>query len=136
MCDPGVENQIRWAAHTVSETVVDSSLRGKLDFSASKITKLVPRLQKFCPRVFSSVRTVCAALSSKALPNLKKVFLREPDGLDLAQFTRVIFTQLCVTHPSVMDPTEAPTTIALIQDMFAQIGIVIVCFLIFVCEIQ
>jgi WD40 repeat protein/Ca2+-binding EF-hand superfamily protein len=80
----------------------------------------VPSLFKFKPKLFQSVREICAALSSEALPMLKKKFLMT-EGLDINQFKEVIFGQLCTTHPKVMSPNEAPFTVAMLEEMFAQI---------------
>ena len=49
----------------------------------------VPELEKYKPRLFGAVKDLCSALSSLALPKLKKKFLAMPGGLDIETFTEV-----------------------------------------------
>ena len=81
----------------------------------------VPSLEKFKPRLFGSVKDMCSALSSLALPKLKKKFIASPGGLSIDDFTEVIFRQLYETHPLICEPSEAGYTVAMIQEMFQQI---------------
>ena len=96
--------------------------KNKFERCLELVINNVESLEKFKPRLFSNVRDVCAALSSQALPNLKKTFQKSEKGLNITQFTKVIFNQLANTHPSVMEESEAASTVALIQEMFQQIG--------------
>lgn len=96
--------------------------KNKFEMCLDLVINNVESLTKFKPRLFSNVRDVCAALSSQALPNLKKTFQKTEKGLNITQFTKVIFNQLANTNPSVMDESEAASTVALIQEMFQQIG--------------
>ena len=95
--------------------------KSKFDICLNLVIKNIPSLEKFKPRLFSNVRDVCAALSSQALPNLKKTFQHTSKGLNISQFTKAIFNQLATTHPAVMEESEAASTVALIQEMFQQI---------------
>jgi hypothetical protein len=109
-------------ANNATTVIVPIVQKSKFDICLGLVIKHIPALEKFKPRLFSNVRDVCAALSSQALPNLKKTFQQTSKGLNISQFTRAIFNQLASTHPSVMEESEAATTVALIQEMFQQIG--------------
>ena len=80
----------------------------------------VPSLEKFRPRIFSSVRTICGALSSQALPKLKYKFQRG-SGLDIDQFVEALFKQLKDSHPKILEINEASYTVAMLEEMFYQI---------------
>ena len=82
----------------------------------------VPMLEKYKPRLFSNVAEICAALSSHALPKLKKRFLKTEDGLPIGQFTDILFKQLFETHPRIIDDSECAYVVAMLQEMFYQIG--------------
>jgi hypothetical protein len=80
----------------------------------------VPCLLKYRPRLFPSVKSICAALSSTALPRLKKRF-SAGKGLPLPAFTDVLFQQLYHNQPALLDHTEASYTVAMLHEMFGQI---------------
>lgn len=80
----------------------------------------VPAYSRFQPRLFPNVKVICSALSSTALPNLKEKF-QEGGGLEIQNFTEILFQQLLQSHPTLVDVEEAAYTIAMLQDMFAQI---------------
>ena len=111
----------RWVTRAFMEPVFVSSLKEKQDMCTGLVINSVPALEKFRPRLFASIREICAALSSHALPKLKKKFQKTVDGLPLGQFTDVIFRQLFETFPKILDESEAPYTVAMLQEMFHQI---------------
>ena len=102
------------------ETVYVTSAKEKDEKCGTLIVDNVPALMKFRPRLFASVRALCAALSSQSLPKLKSKFLRT-DGLNIDVFTEVVFKQLCETHPLILAEQEAAYAIAMLQEMFHQI---------------
>jgi DNA-binding LytR/AlgR family response regulator len=71
---------------------------------------------------FRSVKDICAALSSTSLPKLKKKFLKTSSGLPIIPFTEVLFKQLHESYPKIVDEDEASHLIALIEELFNQIG--------------
>lgn len=110
-----------WAMKIFLEPVYVSSIKDKQERCTQMVIQAVPALEKFRPRLFSSIREVCAALSSHSLPKLKKKFQRSEEGLHIGQFTDVIFKQLYETHPRIIEDSEAPYTVAMLQEMFQQI---------------
>ena len=84
------------------------------------ILELVPAYAKYKPRVFSSVKSICSALSSSALPRLKKSFM-VPKGLPITQFTEALFVQLFDAKPKILELSEAAYSVALLHDLFGQI---------------
>lgn len=82
----------------------------------------VPSLERYRPRLFSNVKEICAALSSHALPKLKKKFQKNAEGLQITEFIEVVFKQLYESHPKIRDEVEASYTVAMLQEMFYQIG--------------
>lgn len=111
----------RWVAKSFMEPVYVSSLREKQERCTQLVIGAVPALEKFRPRLFASIRDICAALSSHALPKLKKKFQKNEEGLPIGQFTDVLFKQLFETYPKIIEEAEAPYTIAMLQEMFHQI---------------
>ena len=83
-----------------------------------------PCLENCRPRLFAAVSDLISALSSEALPFLKKKFLAgssNNDSLDISEFTECLFLQLYETHPTIIDELQAPYAVAMIQEMFLQI---------------
>jgi len=98
-----------WAARPLFEPVYHPIRTAKEAFCAELVIGVVPCLEKCRPRLFPSVRGVCAALSSDAFPKLKKKWFQgDDDSLDIDAFTEVIFCQLYETHPKILDELEAP----------------------------
>lgn len=110
-----------WTMRAFLEPLFVASMKEKQDRCTQLIINSVPSLDKFRPRLFTSIRDICAALSSHSLPKLKKKFLRNADGLPIGQFTEVIFKQLYETFPKIIEESEAPYTVAMVQEMFQQI---------------
>ena len=111
-----------WAAKVSMELITTTlvNAREKEEKFNSSIIHSVPSLERFRPYIFNNVRTICAALSSQALPKLKLKFQRD-FGLKIDQFVEVIFKQLSETHPMVLEEREAEYTIAMLEEMFQQI---------------
>lgn len=118
--DYGKEKPI-WTTKCFIEPVYVSSTKDKVDQCTQLAISSVPALEKFRPRLFSSIRDLCAALSSHSLPKLKKKFQKSEEGLPIGQFTEVLFKQLYETHPKIVENDEAPYTVAMLQEMFHQI---------------
>eukprot|EP00981_Chlorochromonas_danica_P013586 scaffold6531_cov169-Ochromonas_danica.AAC.8 len=110
-----------WVVKSLLEPLYVSSIRDKQERCTQLVIAQVPALEKFRPRLFSSIREICAALSSHSLPKLKKKFQRTEEGLQLGQFTEVIFKQLFESHPRIAEDSEAPHAVAMLQEMFHQI---------------
>lgn len=115
------KNLPRWAMRSFIEPIFESTAKLIDDRCSQFAVNAVPALEKFRPRLFNSVRDICAALSSTALPRLKKKFQRSIDGLPIGTFTDVLFKQLFETHPKIIEGDEAAYTVAMIQEMFHQI---------------
>jgi hypothetical protein len=111
----------KWVMKVFFDPVFVSSLKDKLEKVTQMVIYAVPALEKFRPHLFSSIRDICAALSSHSLPKLKKKFQRSEEGLHIGQFTEVIFKQLYETHPRIIDDSEAPYAVSMLQEMFHQI---------------
>ena len=80
----------KWAARPLFEPVFQTITRAKEAFCSQLVIGVVPCLETCRPRLFSSVRSLCTALSSEALPKLKRRFVREgEDSLDMEDFTEV-----------------------------------------------
>ena len=110
----------QWHIKNVFEPLYVPTSREKQERCAQLVVATVPALAKYRPRLFPTVKAICSALSSTALPKLKKCF-QKGNGLPVRQFTEVLFTQLYETHPRVAEDVEASYTVALLQDMFSQI---------------
>jgi WD40 repeat protein len=110
-----------WTTKCFLEPVYVSSSKDKIDLCTQLAISSVPALEKFRPRLFASIRELCAALSSHSLPKLKKKFQKSEEGLPIGQFTEVLFKQLHETHPKIIEEAEAPYTVAMLQEMFHQI---------------
>jgi WD40 repeat protein len=110
-----------WTTKCFYEPVHVTSSKEKVDLCTQLAISSVPALEKFRPRLFSSIRDLCAALSSHSLPKLKKKFQKTEEGLPIGQFTEVLFKQLYETHPKIIEEGEAPYTVAMLQEMFHQI---------------
>jgi hypothetical protein len=119
--DGWIDGHPNWVIRALIEGFNDYP-KGKEDALGQLVINNVPSLEKFKPRLFSHVRDISNALSSRSLPKLKKSFQKCADGLNLGQFTQVLFNQLAQTHPKVIDELEATYAVAMIQEMFFQIG--------------
>jgi hypothetical protein len=111
-----------WAAKAVLEPCFVPTMREKDEKVQQATVFAVPALERYRPRIFDNIRDMCAALSSRSLPKLKKSFMRSATGgLNLEQFTSVLFNQLYETHPKVVDIADRGYVVALIHEMFSQI---------------
>lgn len=110
-----------WTMRAFMDPVFTPSLKEKQDRSTQLIVNSVPALEKFRPRLFASIRDICAALSSHSLPKLKKKFLKTDDGLTVAPFIDTLFKQLYETYPKILEESEAIYAVAMLQEMFFQI---------------
>lgn len=114
---------VMWGSVSVFEPIYCSSVKEKEDRCTQLVVNVVPVLEKFKPRLFVNVRAICAALSSLALPKLKKNFFDENGGgLLILDFIEVIFKQLYDTHPKIIEESESGYLIAMLEEMFHQIG--------------
>jgi hypothetical protein len=111
-----------WRVKSCFEPIFYVTLKEKEEKLALLAVASVPMLEKYKPRLFSNVAEICAALSSHALPKLKKRFLKTEDGLPIGQFTDILFKQLFETHPRIIDDSECAYVVAMLQEMFYQIG--------------
>lgn len=109
-----------WVCNAVIEPLRATSLQEKQSLCHRRVVSAVPSLQKYCPRIFPTISSICSSLSSNSLPDLKNVFL-ENDGLPRAQFTSTLFSALYVVKPKVVDPFEASYTVAMLDELFCQI---------------
>ena len=101
-----------------------SRTRDEVAFAVHQaLGSLFPWLRAGDARAFSTVPTVCAALSSKALPRLKPRFALAKTGLPLDAFVELLFKQLALDEPRLSDPNEASGCVALLQELFRQIDI-------------
>lgn len=110
-----------WGMRVFLEPLFVSTLKEKQDRCMQLIINAVPALEKFKPRLFASVREICAALSSHSLPKLKKKFLRTEEGLPIGPFVDTIFKQLYETFPKIVEESESAYAVAMLQEMFHQI---------------
>ena len=83
-----------WSSKCIFEPVFVSSQKMKDEMCHDVAVKNVPALEKFKPRTFPSVRTICGALSSQALPKLKIKF-QKGTGLPIEAFVEALFLQSC-----------------------------------------
>ncbi len=114
-------NTALWSCKPLLEPLYVTNVKDKDEKCTNAVINNVPALYKFRPRLFDSVRTICSALSSLALPHLKQSFQAREEGLQLGQFTEVIFKQLYLSQPKIIHENEAPYTVAMIHEMFSQI---------------
>ena len=115
-----VDTSFKWACKPVHDPVFVSGIREKDDHCHSYVVEIVPALSKYRPRLFSSVKHICSALSSTSLPDLKKRFSKGK-GLELKVFTEVLFYQLWKGNADVLIQEEAAYTVAMLHDLFGQI---------------
>lgn len=111
----------QWVAKTFLEPIYATTSKLKDEKGQSLVVNVVPSLEKFKPRLFNNIRDICASLSSSTLKKLKKKFFENNGELGIVLFTEVLFNQLFETHPRIIEPMEAPYTVAMLQEMFHQI---------------
>lgn len=112
---------VQWVCKAIFEPTYKVKMQEKVEFCTTLLLSACPLFDKFRPRIFSSVKSICSALSSTALPRLKKSFVASSKGLPMDAFTEELFVQLFDTKPRLLEPTEAAYTVALLQDLFGQI---------------
>jgi hypothetical protein len=110
-----------WSCTAVFDPVMVSRSMEKDEVCDRAVVNLVPSLHQYRPRLFPSVQAICAELSSTALPNLKRVFMEDSNGLPINCFTEVIFMQLYEVNNGVANPSEAEYTVAMLHELFGQI---------------
>ena len=102
------EGKPKWSAMTFFEPLYQTITKAKEMYCSQVVINNVPCLEKCRPRLFASVRGVCAALSSEALPKMKKFWKRaQEESLNIDEFTQVLFFQLYETHPRIINELEA-----------------------------
>lgn len=116
------KTQCRWVLKSFLDAVYTTSKKEKEDHLSALVVSTVPALDKYRPRLFNSVKEICAALSSHSLPKLKKKFQKNAEGLLINEFVDVLFKQLYESHPKIREESEAAYTVAMLQEMFYQIG--------------
>jgi WD40 repeat protein/Ca2+-binding EF-hand superfamily protein len=114
-------SRVQWVCKPLFDPCYKVKAKEKEEYCTALLLGTVPLFDKFRPRIFASVKSICSALSSTALPRLKKSFVTDPQGLPLASFTEELFVQLHESRPQLLDPAEAAYTVALLQDLFGQI---------------
>ena len=77
----------RWAAMPLFEPIFQTLPAAKEAFCSQLVIGVVPCLEMCRPRLFPTVRGLCSALSSEALPKLKKKFSVD---LNMEEFTEVL----------------------------------------------
>ena len=115
-----LEETFQWIGKPVYDPVYVSGNHEKDEHCSQLIVEVVPPFYKFRPRLFPSVKHICSALSSTSLPDLKTKFTKGK-GLELKYFTEVLFYQLSLSNPKVLDPEESAYTVAMLHDLFGQI---------------
>ena len=111
---------VQWVCQPLFDQSYKVTVREKEDHCTKLLLDCVPAFKKFRPRIFSSVKGICSALSSTSLPLLKKSFTQSK-GLPLESFTEELFVQLYDSKPQLADHEEASNTVALLHDLFGQI---------------
>lgn len=115
------DGSVAWSCKAVFDPVMVSRSREKDEVCEKAVVNLVPSLHGYRPRLFPSVQAICAELSSTALPNLKRLFMEDSNGLPISNFTKVIFLQLYEVNSRVASPSEAEYTVAMLHELFGQI---------------
>ena len=85
----------RWAAMPLFEPIFQTLTSAKEAFCSQLVIGVVPSLEMCRPRLFPTVRGLCSALSSEALPKLKKKFATD---LNIDDFTEVTMHTLMFLH--------------------------------------
>ena len=107
------EGKPKWSSMTFFEPLYQTITKAKEMYCSQVVINNVPCLEKCRPRLFASVRGVCAALSSEALPKMKNNWKRAQDeSLNIDEFTEVLFVQLYETHPRIINELEAGYVVA------------------------
>lgn len=118
----GDDGSFKWTIRNVFEsTYCTNQIEKDSKMQSLIINGNVPSLDKYRPRLFPNVGSICAKLSSKALPMLKDKFAGP--GLPLDPFVETIFQQLFHVCPQLNDPVEAEYLVAMLYDMFGQIDL-------------
>lgn len=111
-----------WSVRNIFEsTYCTNQLEKDAKVQSLIICGNVPALDKYRPRLFPNVGSICSKLSSKALPKLKDKFAGP--GLPLDQFVETIFKELLHVTPQLNDQIEADYLVAMLYDMFGQIDL-------------
>ena len=120
--------EVMWSCKAILEPILVSSSSEKDKVCDTSIINMVPALHQYRPKLFPSVQAICAQLSSTSLPNLKKSFLANAEGLALDKFTDVLFRQLFevaggsdYANNGLMNTAEAEYTVAMLHELFGQI---------------
>jgi hypothetical protein len=102
---------VQWCCKSVFDPCWKVKAKEKEDYATQLLLGAVPLFDKFRPRIFASVKSICSALSSTALPRLKKSFVASSKGLPLGAFTEELFVQLYDSKPKLLEPAEAAYTV-------------------------
>lgn len=112
------DGSVIWCYQSLFEPLYVETSGEKDSLCAHQMISHVPMFEKFKPRMFPSVKEMCAALSSTSLPLLKTHWMVDDKlshGLNIRDFTEVIFKHLYSLYPRVIEPDEAAYTVAVIQ---------------------
>lgn len=107
-----------WAFRLFFEGIYTDVTKAKMNMCDELVVSYVPNFLKYRPRLFPSVKAICAVLSSRALPKLKAFFLknsRNDGGIKIRGFTTMIFNYLYGIDSRILEVSEAAYTVAVIQ---------------------
>jgi hypothetical protein len=115
----GDEGASAWSYRLFFEGIFTEVTKAKMNLCDELVVRHVPNFLKYRPRLFPSVKAICALLSSRALPRLKTFFMksvaRNDGGIKIRGFTTMIFHYLYGINSMVLEPSEAAYTVAVIQ---------------------
>ena len=111
-----------WTVRNVFESAYAANqIEKDAKCTGSIISGNVPALDKYRPRLFPNVASICSKLSSRALPELKEKFAGP--GLPLDSFVSTLFKELFHACPQLNEQEEADYVVAMLYDMFGQIDL-------------
>jgi len=112
-----------WVSKVVLQEMRIRTITEAITKLGAHLGDVYPHLLPENQRVLPHVPSVCANLSSMALPHLKKYFTVDKEGLGKQQFVKVLFKQLLKGLPKLGTLREASHTVAILEELFEQIDI-------------
>lgn len=115
---------LSWVALGLRHPVLGYAVYDTPAIYGALMVSQVPLFSKFKRKQLNDIAEVCTALTTRNLLFFKDHFNDSAGGLAIDAFTELLFVALSTTYPRILDRDERAFAVALLNELFYQIGTV------------